>query len=63
MWDSHVGQRIACMAIYILSEILSGSIGVYFSEVLKYTDVQKYTNQNSRLNFNPGERRKFVHDF
>jgi hypothetical protein len=22
---------------------LSGSIGVYFSEVLKYTDVQKYT--------------------
>jgi hypothetical protein len=38
----------------ISSEILSGSKGVYFSEVLQLTDVQKYTNQNTGLNLNPG---------
>jgi hypothetical protein len=33
----------------IALEILSGSVGVFFSDVLKYTDVQKYINFNSRL--------------
>jgi hypothetical protein len=26
----------------------------FFSEVLKQVDVQKYINQNSRVNFSPG---------
>jgi hypothetical protein len=34
----------------IVLEILSASVGVFFSDVLKYTDVQKYINFNSRLN-------------
>jgi hypothetical protein len=36
----------------ISSEILSGPMRVFFSEVLKLIDVQKYIN--SRLKFNPG---------
>ena len=38
----------------IFPEILSGSTVILVSEFLKEMEAYKYTNQNSRLNFNPG---------